>query len=152
MSEFDASLVYRVISRTARATQTNPVSEKKKKKKKKKSGLAWGDSGIDQSRCQRQQLYLALLSCIQSELNTQNIISTHSGCWLSVSPRHLTFGSVGECRDLSPEARVGLPLSQKQCVGPSYTHLMKHGVFNRASSCLTCRPWSPIPCQQGPKL
>jgi hypothetical protein len=31
-SEFKASLVYRVSSRTARATQRNPVSEKKKKK------------------------------------------------------------------------------------------------------------------------
>jgi hypothetical protein len=33
ISEFKASLVYRVSSRTARATQRNPVSEKKKKKK-----------------------------------------------------------------------------------------------------------------------
>ena len=35
-SEFEASLVYRVNSRTARATQRNPVSKKKKKKKKEK--------------------------------------------------------------------------------------------------------------------
>jgi hypothetical protein len=32
ISEFKANLVYRVSSRTARATQRNPVSEKKKKK------------------------------------------------------------------------------------------------------------------------
>jgi hypothetical protein len=32
ISEFEASLVYRVSSRTARATQRNPVSGKKKKK------------------------------------------------------------------------------------------------------------------------
>jgi hypothetical protein len=32
ISEFEASLVYRVSSRTARATQRNPVLEKKKKK------------------------------------------------------------------------------------------------------------------------
>jgi hypothetical protein len=31
ISEFEASLVYRVSSRTARATQRNPVSKKKKK-------------------------------------------------------------------------------------------------------------------------
>jgi hypothetical protein len=31
ISEFKASLVYRVSSRTARATQRNPVSKKKKK-------------------------------------------------------------------------------------------------------------------------
>jgi hypothetical protein len=36
ISEFEASLVYRVSSRTARATQRNPVSKKTKKKKKKK--------------------------------------------------------------------------------------------------------------------
>jgi hypothetical protein len=33
ISEFEASLVYRVSSRTARATQRNPVSKKRKKRK-----------------------------------------------------------------------------------------------------------------------
>jgi hypothetical protein len=37
ISEFEARLVYKVSSRTARATQRNPVLEKKKKKKKKKA-------------------------------------------------------------------------------------------------------------------
>jgi hypothetical protein len=36
ISEFEASLVYKVSSRTARAIQRNPVSKKKKKVKKKK--------------------------------------------------------------------------------------------------------------------
>jgi hypothetical protein len=36
ISEFEASLVYRVSNRTARATQRNPVSKKKKKKRKEK--------------------------------------------------------------------------------------------------------------------
>jgi hypothetical protein len=36
ISEFEASLVYRVSSRTAMATQRNPVSKKKTKKRKKK--------------------------------------------------------------------------------------------------------------------
>jgi hypothetical protein len=36
ISEFEASLVYRVSSRTARATQRNPVSKKKKERKKKR--------------------------------------------------------------------------------------------------------------------
>jgi hypothetical protein len=36
ISEFEASLVYRVSSRTARALQRNPVSKKKKQKKTKK--------------------------------------------------------------------------------------------------------------------
>jgi hypothetical protein len=34
ISEFKASLVYKVSSTTARATQRNPVSKKKRKKKK----------------------------------------------------------------------------------------------------------------------
>jgi hypothetical protein len=34
ISEFKASLVYRVSSRTARTIERNPVSKKKKKKKK----------------------------------------------------------------------------------------------------------------------
>jgi hypothetical protein len=36
ISEFKASLVYRVSSRTARAIQRNPVSKNQKKKKKRK--------------------------------------------------------------------------------------------------------------------
>jgi hypothetical protein len=36
ISEFEASLVYKVSSRTARATQRNPVSKKNKKTKKQK--------------------------------------------------------------------------------------------------------------------
>jgi hypothetical protein len=36
ISEFKASLVYKVSSRTVRATQRKPVSENQKKKKKKK--------------------------------------------------------------------------------------------------------------------
>jgi ribosomal protein L12E/L44/L45/RPP1/RPP2 len=36
VSEFEASLVYKVSSRTARATQRDPVSRNQKKKKKKK--------------------------------------------------------------------------------------------------------------------
>jgi hypothetical protein len=36
ISEFEASLVYQMSSRTARATQRNPVSKNQKKKKRKK--------------------------------------------------------------------------------------------------------------------
>jgi hypothetical protein len=45
ISEFEASLVYRVSSRTARATQKNPVSKKKKNKKKKKEEGGKGKGG-----------------------------------------------------------------------------------------------------------
>jgi hypothetical protein len=42
ISEFEASLVYRVSSRTARTIQRNPVSKNQKKKKKKE--LPWSCS------------------------------------------------------------------------------------------------------------
>jgi hypothetical protein len=49
ISEFEASLVYKVSSRTARAIQRNPVSKnqnhKKEKKKKKRGSLIDGEDG-----------------------------------------------------------------------------------------------------------
>jgi hypothetical protein len=39
ISEFEASLVYKVSSRTARATQRNPVSKTKTKNKKTKAKI-----------------------------------------------------------------------------------------------------------------
>jgi hypothetical protein len=39
ISDFEASLVYRVSSRTARATQRNPVSKKQKTNKQKKAAI-----------------------------------------------------------------------------------------------------------------
>jgi hypothetical protein len=39
ISEFEASLVYRVSSRTARATQRNPVSENKNNNNNKKANV-----------------------------------------------------------------------------------------------------------------
>jgi hypothetical protein len=41
ISEFEASLVYKVSSRTARATQRNPVSKKQKKKEKEKDRITF---------------------------------------------------------------------------------------------------------------
>jgi hypothetical protein len=56
ISEFEASLVYKVSSRTARATQRNPVSKNQKKKKKKKSN-APVPLNMD-FKGQKQDLYL----------------------------------------------------------------------------------------------
>jgi hypothetical protein len=44
ISEFEASLVYRVRSRTARATQRNPVSKNKKEEERNLNGVTikWG--------------------------------------------------------------------------------------------------------------
>ena len=45
ISEFEASLVYRVSSRTARATQRNPVWKKGKKKDSGRGGRLGASSG-----------------------------------------------------------------------------------------------------------
>jgi hypothetical protein len=45
ISEFEASLVYRVSSRTARATQRNPVSKNQNKQKNWVDG--WMDGWVD---------------------------------------------------------------------------------------------------------
>jgi hypothetical protein len=51
ISEFEASMVYRVSSRTARAIQRNPVSKKQKKKKKKPFRVAFLDElGLTEGR------------------------------------------------------------------------------------------------------
>jgi hypothetical protein len=44
ISEFEASLVYRVNSRTARATQRNPVSKNQKKEEEEKKKEKKNDS------------------------------------------------------------------------------------------------------------
>jgi hypothetical protein len=62
ISEFEASLIYRVSSRTARATQRNSVSrnQKKKKKTKKKKKV-----------CYIAQVGLELYMELQLPLNSQ---------------------------------------------------------------------------------
>jgi predicted Rdx family selenoprotein len=50
ISEFEASLVYKVNSRTARAIQRNPVLRKKKKKKKKKDRISCSPGWPESSR------------------------------------------------------------------------------------------------------
>jgi hypothetical protein len=72
ISEFKASLVYRLSSRAARATQRNPVSKKKKKTKQTKkqtnmnSGknktalnfVSWGNSLISQKSSFEHHYYI----------------------------------------------------------------------------------------------
>jgi hypothetical protein len=52
ISEFEASLVYRVSSRTARATQRNPVSKNQKTKQNKKTK----ETNKQQQQQQQQEL------------------------------------------------------------------------------------------------
>jgi hypothetical protein len=65
ISEFEASLIYRVSSRTARATQRNSVSrnQKKKKKPKKKKSLLYssGWSGTLHGASATSELPIILL-------------------------------------------------------------------------------------------
>jgi hypothetical protein len=46
ISEFEASLIYKVSSRTARAIQRNPDSKNQKKKKKKRERYTWSHMPI----------------------------------------------------------------------------------------------------------
>jgi hypothetical protein len=55
ISEFEASLVYRVSSRTARAMQKNPVSKKQKPKAKKKKKKKKKERKRDSERQKEQQ-------------------------------------------------------------------------------------------------
>jgi hypothetical protein len=58
ISEFQASLVYRVSSRTVRATQRNPVSRGKEKRKKKKPWANYWAEGIGEfpGPCRKRQM------------------------------------------------------------------------------------------------
>ena len=53
ISEFEASLVYRVSSKTARGTQRNPVSENNKKQQQKKPQNAFGGTPEERAGCHR---------------------------------------------------------------------------------------------------
>jgi hypothetical protein len=57
ISEFKASLVYKVSSRTASAIQRNPVSKKEKKKKKKKKKIMIAPSGSSIPRKQNDEVW-----------------------------------------------------------------------------------------------
>jgi hypothetical protein len=46
ISKFEASLVYKVSSRTARATQRNPVSKNKNNNNNKKEFKGWRDGSV----------------------------------------------------------------------------------------------------------
>jgi hypothetical protein len=80
ISEFEASLVYKVSSRTARATQRNHVSKNQKKKKKKKpskilTGTSISDSSRTVSFCQqgkRSKLH-SVSSILLENINTPTV-------------------------------------------------------------------------------
>jgi len=55
ISEFGASLVYRVSSRTARATQINPVSKNQNKKQKTYKDIFWKINRIKHLQASREE-------------------------------------------------------------------------------------------------
>jgi hypothetical protein len=61
--EFEASLVYRVSSSTARATQRNPVLEKKRKKERKKNKEK-------KKKKRKKKIYLFYVSTLQLPSDT----------------------------------------------------------------------------------
>jgi hypothetical protein len=71
ISEFEASLVYRVSSRTARATQRNPVSKNQPNKQTKKQG-----EGIEEM-AEWLRALAALLEDIGSILSTLMVTNKH---------------------------------------------------------------------------
>jgi hypothetical protein len=62
ISEFEASLVYRVSYRTARATQRNLVSKKRKRKKKKREGFLNKKKNLQRKILKSYPIFYTLLS------------------------------------------------------------------------------------------
>jgi hypothetical protein len=79
ISEFKASLVYRVSSRTARATQRNSVSKKTRRKKERKEGRKEGKKERKKERKKRKKGRWISVSSqqqgIQSKFHTENPVS-----------------------------------------------------------------------------
>jgi hypothetical protein len=63
ISEFEACLVYRVSSRTARATQRNPVSKNKNKNNKKTTTKRISEMGTEMWGTVASGMMLALSGC-----------------------------------------------------------------------------------------
>jgi hypothetical protein len=77
ISEFEASLVYRVSSRTARATQRNPVSKNQKNKKKLKQSHPV--KGLGEYRAEGEALKNVAFSLLDTHRHTHlNYIFTHT--------------------------------------------------------------------------
>jgi hypothetical protein len=73
ISEFEASLVYRVISRTARATQRTPVSKKGKKREKKERKKERKKEGEKERRREREKM-------LQKELERDGSVVKSTDC------------------------------------------------------------------------
>jgi hypothetical protein len=69
ISEFKASLVYRVSSRTARATQRNPVSRNKTRKEKKRK---------EKKRKEKKRVEIADCSEVLSSTASKHMVSQPS--------------------------------------------------------------------------
>jgi hypothetical protein len=82
ISEFQASLVYKVSSRTARATQRNPVSKKKKKKKKEKKKKGKPNETNRTQMDSKEILRTGLLEC--KKTTQQESCESQSCYWINI--------------------------------------------------------------------
>jgi hypothetical protein len=73
ISEFEASLVHKVSSRTARAIQKNPVSEKKNKKQQQQKRVCLAGAGEMAKQLRALTALLKVLS-----LNPSNYMVAHN--------------------------------------------------------------------------
>jgi hypothetical protein len=89
ISEFEASLVYKVNSRTARAIQRNPVSKKQNKqtnKQKTKKKLFPGPG----CKCKYNKIQTSLSISINYHTN-KHILNTYVSITTLSSPPHFSF-------------------------------------------------------------
>jgi hypothetical protein len=95
ISEFEASLVYRVSSRTARATQRNPVLKNQNKKKKGRKTDRQTDREKERKRKRKEEkrksckikitlLFLLLCTCAQVPVCTHVCAHMYRVCGASV--------------------------------------------------------------------
>jgi hypothetical protein len=85
ISEFEASLVYRVTSRKARATQRNPVS-KKEKKKGRKEGRKGGREGGREGERERERERKKQTTRIQKKGPARGLSGSFATCYQARLP------------------------------------------------------------------
>jgi hypothetical protein len=78
ISEFQASLIYRVSSRTARAIQRNPVSKNQKKKRKKEKRKEKGNTSRETAEVARR-LEVLLLPRMRVRSDSQSSLTPVPG-------------------------------------------------------------------------
>jgi hypothetical protein len=101
ISEFEASLVYRVSSRTVRATQRNPVSKRNKTDKKKKcperpeKSMGCGLQGDPQFKKENFFLLITWINCGSGDKG-QSRVTYPAACECCQGTRHQNAAVEGQ--------------------------------------------------------